>query len=28
MALKNVKPADQHPIGGERRSKERIQHAG
>jgi len=28
MALKNVEPADQHPIGGERRSQERIQHAG
>jgi hypothetical protein len=27
MALKNVETADQHPIGGERRSEERIQHA-
>jgi hypothetical protein len=28
MPLKNVKPADQHPVRGEHRSEERIQHAG
>jgi hypothetical protein len=27
MALKDVESADQHPIGSERRSEERIQHA-
>jgi hypothetical protein len=27
VALKNIETTDQYPIGGERRSEERIQHA-